>query len=117
MSRSRRHWPSANQTHAISNRFTHRRWEPAQGLPDMAWGCYRSTGISTDSQAYCMIVSCSEMKALEATAFAKGVSPEALMEEAGRQIALAVQHFFPAPGDCAASVGKGHNAGDALVAL
>jgi NAD(P)H-hydrate epimerase len=64
-----------------------------------------------------MIVSCSEMKALEATAFAKGVSPEALMEEAGRQIALAVQHFFPSPGDCTASVGKGHNAGDALVAL
>ena len=64
-----------------------------------------------------MIVSCSEMKALEARAFAKGASPEALMEEAGRQIALAVQHFFPLPGGCTAVIGKGHNAGDALVAL
>src|SRR5436190_8011662 len=65
----------------------------------------------------CMIVSCSEMKGLEAAAFANGVSPEALMEEAGRQIASAVQDFFSSPGNCTAYVGKGHNAGDALVAL
>ena len=63
-----------------------------------------------------MILSCSEMKALEERAFADGVTAEALMEEAGRKIAEAVQQFFPWPGKCIVVFGKGHNGGDALVA-
>ena len=56
------------------------------------------------------------MKEVEANAFRGGVSAEALMEEAGLQIATAIQQFFPQPGVCAIYVGKGHNGGDALVA-
>lgn len=57
-----------------------------------------------------------EMQALEKNAFAAGVSAETLMEEAGRQMALAVRQFCPVPGRCAAVFGRGHNGGDALVA-
>lgn len=63
-----------------------------------------------------MIVSCREMKEIEAKAFASGVEAEALMECAGRQIAQAVCQFFPVPGVCTVFYGKGHNGGDALVA-
>ncbi len=63
-----------------------------------------------------MILTCAEMKALEERAFADGISAEALMDEAGAQIARAVQQFFPKPGTCIAVFGKGHNGGDALVA-
>ena len=63
-----------------------------------------------------MILTCAEMKALEDRAIADGVSAEALMEEAGAQIASAVSQFFPVPGKCVVVFGKGHNGGDALVA-
>ena len=63
-----------------------------------------------------MILTCAAMKALEEKAFAEGVSAEALMEEAGEQIARAVRQFFPMPGVCVAVFGKGNNGGDALVA-
>ena len=63
-----------------------------------------------------MIVTPAEMKALEERAFADGVSAEALMEDAGTQIAAAVRQFSPAVGKCAVFFGKGHNGGDALVA-
>jgi NAD(P)H-hydrate epimerase len=63
-----------------------------------------------------MILTCREMKALEESAFADGIEAEALMEEAGRKIADAVQQFYPRPGKCAVFFGKGHNGGDALVA-
>jgi len=63
-----------------------------------------------------MIVTCAEMKALEQRAFADGVSPAALMEEAGAQIAAAVRQFCPTAGRCVVFFGKGHNGGDALVA-
>jgi NAD(P)H-hydrate epimerase len=63
-----------------------------------------------------MIVTCGEMKALEERAFAAGNSSEALMEDAGAQIAAAVEQFFPCPGKCDVFFGKGHNGGDALVA-
>ena len=56
------------------------------------------------------------MKAVEARAFASGVSAEELMDDAGLQIAHAVKQFFPVPGKCMVFFGKGHNAGDALVA-
>jgi ADP-dependent NAD(P)H-hydrate dehydratase / NAD(P)H-hydrate epimerase len=63
-----------------------------------------------------VIVSCDEMKAVEAAAFSAGVSAESLMDDAGFQIAKAVQQFFPMPGRCMVFFGKGHNGGDALVA-
>ena len=56
------------------------------------------------------------MKEIERRAFADGISADALMEEAGLQIAHAVRQFFPGPGVCAAVFGKGNNGGDALVA-
>ncbi len=56
------------------------------------------------------------MRAAEEAAFARGIAAETLMEEAGRGIARALEKFFPCPGKCIVFAGKGHNAGDALVA-
>jgi NAD(P)H-hydrate epimerase len=55
------------------------------------------------------------MRALEESAFAEGITAEALMEEAGARIAEAVKQFYPGPGKCVVVLGKGHNAGDGLV--
>ena len=63
-----------------------------------------------------MIVTCSQMNHIEAAAFARGVSAAGLMEEAGRGIASVVRQFFPKPGLLVLYLGKGNNAGDALVA-
>ena len=63
-----------------------------------------------------MIVTCSQMQQLEAKAFAEGVSAESLMEQAGQGIAAVVSQFFPKPGQLVLYLGKGNNAGDALVA-
>ncbi len=63
-----------------------------------------------------MLVTCEEMKRAEDEAFARGISAEDLMEQAGRGIAEIVRQFHPVPGTCIAVCGKGHNAGDALVA-
>lgn len=62
------------------------------------------------------IISPAEMRAAEEAAFAKGISAETLMEEAGAGIARALAQFFPRPGRCIVFAGKGHNAGDAFVA-
>ena len=56
------------------------------------------------------------MRTAEETAFASGVSVEALMNKAGAGIAQAVTKFFQKPGRCIVFAGKGHNAGDALFA-
>ncbi len=56
------------------------------------------------------------MKAVEEKAFAQGVSAEALMDEAGWQIAAALEQFHPVPSHLLVFYGKGHNGGDALVA-
>ncbi|PYJ21550.1 MAG: hypothetical protein DME99_07660 [Verrucomicrobia bacterium] len=56
------------------------------------------------------------MRAAEEAAFARGVEVEALMDKAGAGVAQAVCKFFPNPGKCIVFAGKGHNAGDALVA-
>ena len=56
------------------------------------------------------------MRDAEKAAFARGVEVEALMERAGAGVARAVRKFFPSPGTCILFAGKGHNAGDALVA-
>jgi hydroxyethylthiazole kinase-like uncharacterized protein yjeF len=63
-----------------------------------------------------MLVTCEEMKRAEEAAFARGVRAEDLMEKAGRGIAEIVRQFHPTPGRCSVFCGKGHNAGDGLVA-
>src|SRR6266705_797941 len=56
------------------------------------------------------------MRDAEKAAFARGVEVEALMDQAGAGVARTVRKFFPSPGTCIVFSGKGHNAGDALVA-
>jgi ADP-dependent NAD(P)H-hydrate dehydratase / NAD(P)H-hydrate epimerase len=56
------------------------------------------------------------MRAAEAAAFGRGISAEALMEQAGERIARRIAQFFPRGGRCLVCAGKGHNAGDAFVA-
>jgi ADP-dependent NAD(P)H-hydrate dehydratase / NAD(P)H-hydrate epimerase len=63
-----------------------------------------------------MILTSSEMRSLEAQVVEAGTSIEALMEEAGAQVANAVRQFFSRPGRVIVFAGKGHNGGDALVA-
>ena len=61
-----------------------------------------------------MIVTPDEMRAVEATAFASGATPESLMDEVGRRVAKCVDAF---PGATVlVYAGKGNNAGDVLVA-
>lgn len=62
-------------------------------------------------------VTADEMRKLEEEAFRQGSTAAGLMEIAGRRLGLAVSKFFPQPGTAVAFLGKGHNAGDALVAL
>lgn len=63
-----------------------------------------------------MILTVSEMIAAEQEAFGRGVQAADLMNQAGEGIAEVVQQFFQIPGTCVVYAGKGHNAGDALVA-
>ena len=63
-----------------------------------------------------MILTAQEMKSIESAAFARGLTADSLMEQAGLQIAQAVAQFFPTPGRVFVFYGKGHNGGDALVA-
>lgn len=58
-----------------------------------------------------------QMRELEQQAFAAGITAGALMEQAGLGIAQEIVRLFPQPGSVLAFLGKGHNAGDALVAL
>ena len=62
-------------------------------------------------------VTLSEMRAAEAAAQANGWSEEQLLNAAGERLGIAIARFFPHPGTAIAYLGKGHNAGDALVAL
>jgi hydroxyethylthiazole kinase-like uncharacterized protein yjeF len=62
------------------------------------------------------VVSSAQMRDAEDAAFARGISAEQLMNQAGSGIAAAVQQFFPRPGYCLIFSGKGNNGGDALVA-
>ena len=63
-----------------------------------------------------MVLSCQQMREAEEAAFARGVSAAHLMDEAGHGIAETVREFFPVPGNVILYLGKGNNAGDALVA-
>ena len=57
------------------------------------------------------------MRSLEEAAFRRGVSAERLMDLAGEGIAARLIAQFPSPGRATGYLGKGNNAGDALVAL
>ncbi len=62
-------------------------------------------------------VSISEMLAVEAAARSNGWSEEQLLNLAGERLGMAIGRFFPHPGTVVGYLGKGHNAGDTLVAL
>lgn len=62
-------------------------------------------------------VTADEMRALEEVAFQQGATAASLMAKAGRRLGLAIGRLFPQAGTAVAYLGKGHNAGDALVAL
>ncbi len=62
------------------------------------------------------VVTSAEMRAAEEGAFARGITAEALMDEAAVGIARAVIQFFPRPAHCIVFAGKGNNAGDAFAA-
>jgi ADP-dependent NAD(P)H-hydrate dehydratase / NAD(P)H-hydrate epimerase len=63
-----------------------------------------------------MVITCRQMREAEEAAFARGVSAESLMNEAGEGIAKVIKQFFPRAGHAVLYLGKGNNAGDALVA-
>jgi ADP-dependent NAD(P)H-hydrate dehydratase / NAD(P)H-hydrate epimerase len=60
-------------------------------------------------------VTCQQMQQLEAAAFATDTTPAALMQQAGEGIAQVIAKHFLRPGLAILYLGKGHNAGDALV--
>ncbi|MFN0126944.1 MAG: NAD(P)H-hydrate dehydratase [Verrucomicrobiales bacterium] len=62
------------------------------------------------------VVTCHQMRALEAAAIAGGTTESALMENAGRGLARALLDLVPRPDTIIIFAGKGHNAGDAWVA-
>ena len=62
-------------------------------------------------------VKIAEMLAIEESAFANGWTEEQLINLAGERLGRALGRYFPSPGTVVGYLGKGHNAGDALVAL
>lgn len=63
-----------------------------------------------------MLVSCEQMQQCEERAFGAGVSAGELMEQAGNGIASCIHQFYPHPGTAILYLGRGNNAGDAIVA-
>lgn len=59
----------------------------------------------------------SEMRAAEAAAVAAGWTEEQLLDLAGTRLGHALGRFFPQRGSVVGYLGRGHNAGDTLVAL
>ncbi len=62
------------------------------------------------------ILTSQEVSELERAAFADGIEAETLMDQAAEGIANAILQREPRPGICVAYLGKGNNAGDAIVA-
>jgi hydroxyethylthiazole kinase-like uncharacterized protein yjeF len=62
-------------------------------------------------------VTVAQMRAIEAKAMAAGVTESELMQRAGDALGQALGRAFPELGSAVAYIGKGHNAGDALIAL
>lgn len=63
-----------------------------------------------------LILTSKEVQELEKRAFAEGVSQEALMDSAGLGIGRKIAQLEPVPGTCLVYLGRGNNAGDAIVA-
>lgn len=63
-----------------------------------------------------VILTANDMKEVERKAFDDGIDAEVLMDQAGEGIARAILEREPHPGLCIAYLGKGNNAGDAIVA-
>ena len=63
-----------------------------------------------------MIVTISQIKTTEEAAFRNGITSVGLMEVAGVGIAECIRQFFPREGILIVFCGKGHNAGDSLIA-
>jgi NAD(P)H-hydrate epimerase len=63
-----------------------------------------------------VILTANEMRQVELAAFEAGIDAEKLMDRAGEGIANAILEREPEPGFCVAYLGKGNNAGDAIVA-
>jgi ADP-dependent NAD(P)H-hydrate dehydratase / NAD(P)H-hydrate epimerase len=63
-----------------------------------------------------VILNALEMQAVEKTAFADGIDAEDLMDRAGEGIANTILEQEPSPGIGVVYLGKGNNAGDAIVA-
>jgi len=62
-------------------------------------------------------VTLSGMLALERLALDSGWTEERLLDTAGRMLGNAIARYFPSAGTAIGYLGKGHNAGDAIVAL
>jgi ADP-dependent NAD(P)H-hydrate dehydratase / NAD(P)H-hydrate epimerase len=62
-------------------------------------------------------VTVSEMLSVESLAMANGWTEEQLLNAAGERLGLAIGRFYTDPGTAIGYLGKGHNAGDTLVAL
>jgi len=62
-------------------------------------------------------VTVEEMRRIESAAMAAGISERELMGRAGKSLGLALGRAFPDTGTAVAFIGKGHNAGDTLIAL
>ena len=62
-------------------------------------------------------VTIAETLAIEAAAMDNGWTEEQLLNLAGERLGRAIGRFFPHPGMMVGYLGKGHNAGDTLVAL
>ncbi len=62
-------------------------------------------------------VNCAEMRAIERAAMDSGWTEERMLDHAGTQLGHALGRHFPHPGTAVGYLGKGHNAGDTLVAL
>lgn len=62
-------------------------------------------------------VTISEMLSVENAALGQGWTEEKLLDLAGERLGRALGRFFPTPGTAIGYLGKGHNAGDTLVAL
>jgi NAD(P)H-hydrate epimerase len=58
-----------------------------------------------------------EMRSLELAVIQAGHSEEKLLDAAGKALGVAIGRHFPHPGTAIGYLGKGHNAGDTLVAL
>src|SRR5258708_12324170 len=62
-----------------------------------------------------VILTAAQIQALEQRAFAEGIDQEGLMDVAGIGIAREILRQQTRPGICILYLGKGNNAGDALV--